>query len=166
MTWARVVNNEIVEICDDDPATRFHPDLLAEWMDIPNEGVHVGWKLKNGTWISGGQWATEHAAENPVPVEGPPSVNIDIDHKQTRTHDQITLTSRTSGTVTSVEWTVDGVKHTTEEVVLNLEKGQTDLALAVSLKATGPGGSSTKTLEGEEAIVRTAFFTPLFQSGA
>ena len=31
MTWARVVNNEIVEICDDDPATRFHPDLLAEW---------------------------------------------------------------------------------------------------------------------------------------
>ena len=76
------------------------------------------------------------------------------------------MTSRISGTVTSVEWTVDGVKHTTEEVVLNLDKGQTDLALDVSLKATGPGGSSTKTLEGEEAIVRTAFFTPLFQSGA
>ena len=135
-------------------------------MDIPNEVVHIGWKLKNGTWISGGQWSTEHAAENPVPTEGPPSVNIDIDHKQTRTHDQITLTSRSSGTVTSVEWTIDGVKHTTEQVVLNLEKGQTDLELGVSLKVTGPGGSTTKTLEGDEAIVRTAFFTPLFQSGA
>ena len=50
MTWARVVQNEIVEIFEEDPAKYFHPDLLHEWVDIPDEGVHVGWKLRRFTY--------------------------------------------------------------------------------------------------------------------
>lgn len=166
MTWARVVDNEIVEIMQDDPALLFHPDLLHEWSDIPNEGVHIGWKYKNGQWISGAQWSEEFAIEHPVPLEGPPSVRIQVDHKQTRTHDNIKLAALTAGSYTSLEWTVDTVKYTTETVELELEKGQTDITLAVSCKIVGPGGESIKELTGDEAVIRTAFFTPLFQSGS
>lgn len=164
MTWARVVDDEVVEIFDEDPALYFHPDLLHEWVDIPDHGIHCGWKIKNNVWISGTQWSEEFVSEHPLPPEGPPSANIEIDHKQTRTHDQIKLSARISGSVTSYEWTVDNVIYTTEDVVLELEKTDVDMPMSISLKAIGPGGDSVKTLEGEESLVRTAFFTPLFQS--
>lgn len=164
MTWARVVDDEVVQIFEEDPALYFHPETLHEWVDIPNEGVHVGWKRKNGRWISGTQWWEEFRAENPVPPEGPPTANISIDHKETRTHDQLTFEAMPGGTVTSMEWTIDGKIYTGEKVSLEVAKSDTDKTLAVSLKVTGPGGSSTKVLEGDEAVVITAIFTPLFQS--
>ena len=36
MTWARVVEDEIVQIFEEDPSQYFHPDTLNEWVDIPN----------------------------------------------------------------------------------------------------------------------------------
>ncbi len=164
MTWARVVDDEIVQIFEEDPSQYFHPDTLNEWVDIPNEGVHVGWKLKNGQWISGTQWWEEFRAENPIPPEGPPSARIGVDHKETRTHDQFVFEFLGSGTITSHEWTIEGKKYEDEKVSLEIEKGQQAKTLSVTLKVTGPGGSTTKTLEGDEAPVITPLFTPLFQS--
>jgi hypothetical protein len=164
MTWARVIDDEIVQIFEDDPSKYFHPDTLNEWVDIPNEGVHVGWKRKNGKWISGTQWWEEFRKENPLPPEGPPSVNIAVDHKETRTHDQFVFEITTSGTVTSIEWNIDGKKYTEEKVTLEVAKGDTDKQVPVSAKAIGPGGTATKILEGDEAVVVTAIFTPLFQA--
>jgi hypothetical protein len=164
MTWARVVEDEIVQIFEEDPSQYFHPDTLHEWVDIPNEGVHVGWKLKNGQWISGTQWYEEFLVENPMPPEGPPSVNIGLDHKETRTHDQLVFTFVGHGNITSHEWTIDGKKYEEEKVSLEIEKGQQAKTISVSIKVTGPGGSTTKTREGDEEVVITPVFTPLFQS--
>lgn len=164
MTWARVVEDEIVQIFEEDPSQYFHPDTLNEWVDIPNEGVHVGWKFKNGQWISGTQWWEEFRAENPVPPEGPPSVRIALDHKETRTHDQLVFEFTGSGTITSHEWTIDGKKYEEEKVSIEIEKGQQAKTIAASIKVTGPGGSTTQIREGDEAIVITPIFTPLFQS--
>jgi hypothetical protein len=166
MTWARVVENEIVEIFEEDPAKYFHPDLLHEWVDIPDEGVHVGWKFKNGQWISGGQWYEEFYAENPIPPEGPPTVQVEIDHKETRTHDQLVFSYRIGGVGDLVEWRINGTKYTDESVSLEVAKNSEIQTISVSVKVKGPGGEVTKTLEGDEAVSITPIFVPLFQSGS
>jgi len=166
MTWARVVNNEIVEIFEENPADYFHPDLLHEWVDIPNEGVHVGWKFKNGQWISGGQWYEEFRAENPLPPEGPPTVQIEVDHKETRTHDQLVFNHRIGGVGELVEWNINGTTYTENTVSLEIAKTSEPQTISVSIEVSGPGGSITKTLEGEEAVIVSPIFVPLFQSGS
>jgi hypothetical protein len=166
MTWARVVENEIIEIFEEDPAKYFHPDVLHEWVDIPNEGVHVGWKFKNGQWISGGQWYDEFRAENPLPPEGPPTVQIEVNHKETRTHDQFEFNYMIGGVGEFVEWNINGVKYTDEKVTLELAKTSEPFQVPASVKVTGPGGTVTKTLEGDQAITVTPVFVPLFQSGS
>jgi hypothetical protein len=166
MTWARVVENEIVEIFEEDPAKYFHPDLLHEWVDIPNEGVHVGWKFKNGQWISGGQWYDEFRAENPLPPEGPPTVQIEVDHKETRTHDQFKFAFMIGGVGEFVEWNINGQKYTDEIVTLELAKTSEAFQVPVSVKVEGPGGTATKTLEGDQAVIVSPIFVPLFQSGS
>jgi hypothetical protein len=166
MTWARVVENEIVEIFEEDPAKYFHPDLLHEWVDIPNEGVHVGWKFKNGQWISGGQWYDEFRAENPIPAEGPPTIMIEVNHKETRTHDQFEFKFVIGGVGEFVEWSINGTKYTDETVKLELPKTSEPYQVPVSAKVKGPGGTVTRTLEGDEIITVTPIFVPLFQSGS
>ena len=164
MTWARVVENEIIEIFEEDPAKYFHPDLLNEWVDIPDEGVHVGWKFKNGQWISGGQWYEEHRAENPLPPEGPPCVDIMVDHKETRTHDQFKFLCEVGGVGELDKWIIDGETYTTETVELEVAKGETLRTMSVECRVTGPGGSAVKKLEGDEAVIIAPVFIPLFQS--
>lgn len=163
MTWARVVNNEIVEIFDEDPAKYFHPDLLHEWVDIPDEGVHAGWKFKNGKWISGGQWYEEFYKENPIPPEGPPTVLIEVDHKETRTHDQLIFRHRIGGVGDLVEWRIDGKTYTTDEVSLEVEKGTEIRTIPVKCTVAGPGGNAIKELTGDEAVTVAPVFVPLFQ---
>lgn len=164
MTWARVVDNEIIEIFEEDPAKYFHPDVLHEWVDIPDEGVHVGWKFKNGRWISGGQWWEEHYQEHPLPPAGPPTAQIMVDHKETRTHDQFVFTGAVGGIGEIDKWTIDGKIYTTEVVELEFAKGDTLKTLQVELTVKGPGGSDTKKLEGDQAVIIAPVFVPLFQS--
>ncbi|KEA54153.1 phage domain protein [Mangrovibacter sp. MFB070] len=35
MSWARIENNEVVELTDIDPTERFHPSLI--WVECPAE---------------------------------------------------------------------------------------------------------------------------------
>lgn len=166
MTWARVVENEIIEIFEENPADYFHPDLLSEWVDIPDQGVHIGWKFKNGSWISGGQWYEEFRADNPIPTEGPPTVQIEVNHKETRTQDQFVFNYRIGGVGELVEWTINGTKYTDESVSLELDKTSEAQTVTVSVTVAGPGGSFTKELEGDETVIVSPIFIPLFQSGS
>jgi hypothetical protein len=71
-----------------------------------------------------------------------------------------------SGTITSHEWTINGIRYEEEKVSLEVEKGQQAKTIPVSLSVTGPGGTTTEILEGESEVVITPIFTPLFQSRA
>jgi len=81
MIWAKIVNNEIMQTHDENPAGLWHPDAIAKndipgyWEEIPDH-VNVGWKFKNDEWISGGQWMEELAAENLPLLPGPPTCCI------------------------------------------------------------------------------------------
>lgn len=83
MIWAKIVNNEIMQTHDENPAGLWHPDQIAKndlpgyWEEVPDH-VNVGWKFKNNEWISGGQWIEEQAAETPPVLPGPPFAKIDF----------------------------------------------------------------------------------------
>jgi hypothetical protein len=65
-----------------------------------------------------------------------------------------------------VEWSINGVKYTDEKVTLELAKTSEPFQVPASVKVAGPGGTVTKTLEGDQAITVTPVFVPLFQSGS
>jgi hypothetical protein len=83
MIWAKIVNDEIMQTYDENPAGLWHPDAIAKndlpgyWEEVPDH-VNVGWKFKNNQWISGGQWMEEQAAETPILPPGPPGARIDF----------------------------------------------------------------------------------------
>jgi hypothetical protein len=83
MIWAKIVNNEIMQTYDENPAGLWHPDQIAKndlpgyWEEVPDH-VNVGWKFKNNEWISGGQWIEEEALENPPAPVGPPFAKVDF----------------------------------------------------------------------------------------
>ena len=53
MMWAKIVENEIMQMYDEDPTSLWHPDAIAKndlpghWDQVPDH-VNVGWKMKNG----------------------------------------------------------------------------------------------------------------------
>lgn len=53
-TYARVINNEVVEIFIPLPGftleESFTPEVAALFQEVPN-GVKVGWIFKNGKWV-------------------------------------------------------------------------------------------------------------------
>lgn len=49
MKYARIINERAVDIATD-PASQFHPDLAAEFVEVPDE-VQRGWiRAEDGTW--------------------------------------------------------------------------------------------------------------------
>ena len=82
MIWAKIVNDEIMQTHDENPAGLWHPDAIAKndipgyWDEVPDH-VNVGWKFKNNEWISGGQWLDEYVATMPVPAILAPNCRID-----------------------------------------------------------------------------------------
>jgi len=83
MIWAKIVNDEIMQTHDEDPAGLWHPDAIAKndipgyWEQVPDH-ANVGWKFKNNEWISGGQWHEEWVAANPPPPPIPPFCRVDF----------------------------------------------------------------------------------------
>lgn len=78
MTWAKIVEGEVIQMFEGDPRGHWHPDALALWEDVPDDiGIAEGWHRKeDGTWVSGEQWQIEHRAANPIPPAGPPQAII------------------------------------------------------------------------------------------
>jgi hypothetical protein len=81
MTWAKIVDEEVVQIFDGDVRQHWHVDALALWEDVPNDiGIAEGWHRKEDeSWVSAEVWQAEVAAAEEVVAPGPPCVAIDID---------------------------------------------------------------------------------------
>lgn len=149
--WAKVVNDEIFQTWDTDPTELWHPDQLVNWEEVPDH-VNIGWKRKNDEWISGGQWQEEHKVENPIPAPGPPTAGIGVSPIEYLDRVDLVFVANYGGFVDSIEWTIQGQKYTDDKVTLTVNKTSVEQTIAVALKATGPGGSHTLTLEGETAV--------------
>lgn len=68
MKYANIVNNIVVDVSDD-PATHYHPDIAAQFVEVPDE-VQTGWvRGDDGTWSA----PVIEAAPEPVAVR--PSVS-------------------------------------------------------------------------------------------
>lgn len=152
MIWAKVVDNEIMQLHDEDPSGLWHPDALEHWQQVP-DFAFIGWKFKNNNWISGAQWMEEFRAEHPLPPVGPPSAGIMNNVKDTDDTGVIELVAQLAGEYTSFEWNVNGTTYNTEIVSVTIDKVEGPIAIPVSLTVTGPGGTHTKTLEGDESVV-------------
>lgn len=50
--FARLVNNVAVDVIDGDPAEYFHPDIAAQFEEVPSN-VEAGWVLSNDVWEAG-----------------------------------------------------------------------------------------------------------------
>lgn len=152
MIWARIVENEIIEIQDIDPATLYHPDLLSEWKSVPDY-CHVGWRYKNNKWISGSQWHDEFMAENPVPPPGPPHATYaKIEAVPYDTTVKYKLGIVPSGIFDSFEVEVNGNKTTEEILEFTVERKSEDYSIPVKIKVKGPGGEAVLEYTGEEGI--------------
>lgn len=155
MVWAKVVDNEIMQLHDEDPAGHWHPDALEFWQEVP-DNVHIGWKLKNGEWISGGQWLEEFMAENPPPPPGPPTPRLGFSLTENREAKTITVEFHAATTEVDGEFVVTvGDKTFENESIFTVTFDQTDAPqeIACSITATGPGGTATVTLEGDDALI-------------
>ncbi len=157
--WAKVVNNEIFQTWDEDPTGLWHPDQLQFWQEVPDH-VAIGWKFKNGTWISGAQWLEEDQAENPPPPPGPPTAGISCNPVDYLDRTEFTFANFSAGIVDSFEWNIQGQKYTDQMVTITVNKTSEIQTVAVSLTVVGPGGTDTKTLENEEAVIVAAVNYP------
>jgi hypothetical protein len=61
MNFARILNNIAQEVIDFNPEGRFHPDVAAQFVSVPDE-VNQGAALANGVW-------TPYVAPEVVPAE-------------------------------------------------------------------------------------------------
>lgn len=143
--WAKIINDEIMQMSDENPEGLWHPDFLQFWQEVP-EHVHIGWKFKNGEWISGSQWWEEFQAENPVPPPGPPTASINFIESQTESTVEVTFLSNSAGIIDegSEVWIINGDEYKETTVTLTFNKIDKIQVLPISLTISGPGGSSTK----------------------
>lgn len=169
--WAKIVDDEIMQISEDDPHGLYHPDQIAKnelagyWEQVPDT-CHEGWKCKNGTWISGGQWHDEFMAEHPLPPPGPPtgtiSHSMQIDDQR---HVAVVIFECTScGHVDTWDAVIDGVTYTEPCFTVEFPQGDVARKIEMRLVTLGPGGEHID-MPGEEAdreLVIPEKWEPLF----
>ena len=155
--WAKIVNNEVMQLHDEDPAGLWHPDAIAKndlpghWEQLPDH-VHMGWRFRDNEWISGGQWHEEWVAANPPPPPGPPGASINTKVTSITANEiSYSFISIASGIFETIEWTIDGkVQEEVREdlelpnpISMTFELGNAEKTIPVSLKVSGPGGDAT-----------------------
>jgi|GEM_PF-1001597 len=62
MKYARIINDQAVDVVDGDPTEFFHPDLAVDFIGVPDEVV-AGSRMEEGQWI-----APDAPPPAPVPV--------------------------------------------------------------------------------------------------
>lgn len=75
MKFARKVNNKAVDVVDSYPSGQFHPSILAEFLEVPDE-VENGWVYSSA---NGGSWS---APEQVAIAEEPIEVNYEFTRPQ------------------------------------------------------------------------------------
>ena len=154
--WAKIVDNEIMQTHDEDPSGLWHPDQIAQndlpghWEEVPDT-VNIGWKFKNGKWISGGQWHDEFRAANPLPEPGPPSGRIDFSMRvdDARHVAVVTFDCTASGHVDTWDAIVDGKVYKDPEFTVEFEQTDSPRPIDMRIVVVGPGGTYTE-IPGEE----------------
>ena len=161
----------------EDPSGLWHPDMIEKnelnghWEELPGY-VNVGWKFKNGAWISGGQWLEEHMAENPLPPPGPPIGRIDVTvQPDNQTHKaKVTFDVHVGGIYDTWYLEIDGVTYTEhgveEKLILEFDQGDEDREVPISIYTIGPGGTHEehlhKDVEEERKCIIPAKWVPPF----
>lgn len=72
MNYANIVNNIAVDVSDD-PAAQYHPDIAAQFVEVPDE-VEAGWVLSDD-----GAWSAP-VAPDPQPEPGANAVVVSTVH--------------------------------------------------------------------------------------
>jgi len=150
MTWAKVIEGEVVQTFHEDPAKHWHPDALVHWEDVP-EGVTIGWKKKDdGTFVSAEDWQ----AENPqtIPDPGPPGVVIrtGVTTDDVNPNVDLELSCEIIGDWDEEDpthiptWDVDDGAHTSNEFewTVSIPKNTSAREITVTCSAVGTGGTS------------------------
>jgi len=164
--WAKIVNNEVMQLHDEDPTGLWHPDAIAKnelegyWDNVPDE-VHIGWKFRNDEWISGGQFYDEWVENNPPPEPGPPSAmwahsTLESNDVSATVHFQ----ASPAGIWDSYYWVIDGKEYGQEEnleILFNFEKKSRDIPIKFTV--VGPGGTVSNST-GVTTIPLRAKITP------
>lgn len=160
--WAKIVNNEVMQLHEEDPKGLWHPDQIAKndlpgyWEEVPDQ-VHIGWRFRNDEWISGGQWHEEWVSANPTPPPGPPHGSIQwSDSLSTFEEKKFVFTALAGGIIDEYNWIIDGKSYTGQEVSVTIVCGDASKDMSAELTVTGPGGSHTSTQE----FVIPALFVP------
>jgi hypothetical protein len=175
--WCKIVSDEVMQTHHEDPSGLWHPDMIEKnelnghWEELPDY-VNVGWKLKNGAWISGGQWMDEHKAENPLPPPGPPIGRIDITvQPNNQTHiAKVTFDVHVGGIYDTWYLEIDGKTYeehgVDEKLILEFEQGDEDREVPISIYTIGPGGTHEehlhKDVEEERKCIIPAKWVPPF----
>jgi len=175
--WAKIVDNEIMQIHHEDPSGLWHPDMIEKneltghWEEVP-DFTNIGWKFKDGQWISGGQWLEEHMAANPIPDPGPPVGRIDHTvQTDNQTHiATVTFDVHVGGIYDTWYIEIDGKtyeEHGVEQkLVLEFEMLDEAREIPVSIYTIGPGGTHEehlhKDVEEERKLVIPEKWVPPF----
>tara|TARA_B110000503_G_C7047209_1_gene370736 strand:+ start:318 stop:839 length:522 start_codon:yes stop_codon:yes gene_type:complete len=151
MTWAKIVEGEVVQIFDGDPTGHWHPDALVLWEDVPDDiGIAEGWhKKEDGTWINGEQYQIDNLAANPIPPPGPPTAIIqqqliDVDDSTTK----LILTAIIGGEYDLEDpahiptWNINNGETVSNdfEVTVQFTKTNQNQTIPISLTVVGSGG--------------------------
>lgn len=67
--FARLVNNVAVDVVDGDPAEYFHPDIAAQFEQVPNN-VEAGWLFADDVWSAG------ESSNGSAEAEIPPTIGV------------------------------------------------------------------------------------------
>lgn len=180
--WAKIVEEEIMQTHDENPAGLWHPDMIEQneiighWEEVP-DFCNVGYKRRDGEWIEGGQWYADWRAANPLPEPGPPTANFIYTQSDDVMKGTTTITlkqnvggwgfgTETDGNLNEYhEFIIEGETYTQDEVTLTFEHGEEERIIDIEMNAYGPGGKHTvnSTMsESHQTVVVPAKFVPLF----
>ena len=160
--WAKIVNNEVMQLSDENPAGLWHPDAIEKndipghWEEIP-EHVHIGWRFRDNEWISGGQWHEEWVVDHPTPPPGPPSGKLTVtDTDSTFEKKKLEVYAVTAGEIDSILWEIEGTTYTENKIDVEFDCGDASYEITINLTVTGPGGTATDS----KVYVIPALFVP------
>lgn len=151
MTWAKIVEGEVVQVFEGDASKYWHPDALALWEDVPdNIGIAEGWHKKDdGTWVNAETWQAELLAAEEVIPPGPPSVTIDA---RTENFDDkvVVVATYYPGGIFDEEdpthigtWTYNGTETSTDKTItIEYLKGDDFRDEIIKCVFVGTGGTS------------------------
>ena len=163
--WAKVVDNEIMQLHDEDPRDLWHPDFHEFWQQVPAY-CHIGWKFRDGEWISGSQAHEEFMAANPIPDPGPPTLMVHVTQTEDRETKKVKAIFNVtpSGHYTSFSVTV-GDQTFDDNLLFEMEFDQTDkpqtIAVEGIIRSEGHDDIRVGMFDDMDFVIPEAYILPI-----